>query len=154
MSDELNEMVGDLLNQLQSAEKKAKEVQKEQNPLKKEDLEKFVIENAGKLVEDSLDMIKNVKEYIISAPEHKDVTALADLISATSSAIETLNKIIVTDKRNETFIKTKEMDIKSRQERIEDGASPKKLLSREEVFKMLIDDRITDAKIVKDKSST
>jgi len=154
MSDELNEMVGDLLNQLQSAEKKAKEVQKEQNPLKKEDLEKFVIENAGKLVEDSLDMIKNVKEYIISAPEHKDVTALADLISATSSAIETLNKIIVTDKRNETFIKTKEMDIKSRQEKIEDVASPKKLLSREEVFKMLIDDRITDAKIVKDKSST
>lgn len=153
MSDELNEMVGDLLNQLQSAEKKAKEVEKEQNPLKKENLENFVIENAGKLVAESLDMIKNVKDYIISAPEHKDVSALADLVAATSSAIETLNKIIVTDKRNEVFIKTKEMDIKSRQEKIENESQPKKLLSREDVFKMLIDDRITDAKIVKDTNT-
>lgn len=152
MSDELNEMVGDLLNQLQTAEKKAKDVEKEKDPLKKENLEKFVIENAGRLVEESLGMIKNVKDYIISAPEHKDVTALADLVTATSSAIESLNKIIVTDKRNEAIIKVKEMDIKSRQEKHEEESQPKKLLSREEVFKMLIDDRITDAKIVKDKN--
>lgn len=152
MSDELNEMVGDLLNQLQTAEKKAKDVEKEKDPLKKENLEKFVIENAGRLVEESLGMIKNVKDYIISAPEHKDVTALADLVAATSSAIESLNKIIVTDKRNEAIIKVKEMDIKSRQEKHEEESQPKKLLSREEVFKMLIDDRITDAKIVKDKN--
>jgi hypothetical protein len=152
MSDELNEMVGDLLNQLQTAQKKAKDVEKEKDPLKKENLEKFVIENAGRLVEESLGMIKNVKDYIISAPEHKDVTALADLVAATSSAIETLNKIIVTDKRNEAIIKVKEMDIKNRQEKYEGEIQPKKLLSREEVFKMLIDDRITDAKIIKDKN--
>jgi hypothetical protein len=151
MSDELNEMVGDLLGQLQTAEKKAIEASKERDLLKKEDLETFVVENAGKLVSESLDMIKNVKEYIISAPEHKDVSALADLVAATSSAIETLNKIVIADKRNETFLKTKEMDIKSRQEKQEADTGPKKLLSREDIFKMLIDDKIVDAKVITDK---
>jgi sugar-specific transcriptional regulator TrmB len=65
MSEELNEMVGDLLSQLTEAQTKAKEAEKELNPLKKEELEKFVVEKGGKLVEDSLEMIKNYcKEYL------------------------------------------------------------------------------------------
>ena len=114
MSEELNEMVGDLLDQLKDANKKAEYVKKETNPLTKDNMEKFVIEKAGRLVEDSLDVMTNVKDYISSAPESKDVGSLSELIAATATAIETLNKIIVTDKRNETLIKAKEMDIASR----------------------------------------
>ena len=87
MSDELNEMVGDLLGQLQEANKKAVVAQKESDPLTKENIEKFVIENAGKLVNESLEVVTNVKDYISSAPENKDVSSLADLIEATSTAI-------------------------------------------------------------------
>jgi hypothetical protein len=148
MSDELNEMVGDLLGQLQEANKKAVVAQKESDPLTKENIEKFVIENAGKLVKESLEVVTNVKDYISSAPENKDVSSLADLIAATSTAIETLNKIIVTDKRNETVIKAKDMDIKSRKELKEVDTTTKLLATREQVFKMLIDSANTSAKTI------
>ena len=148
MSDELNEIVGDLLGQLQEANKKAVVAQKESDPLTKENIEKFVIENAGKLVKESLEVVTNVKDYISSAPENKDVSSLADLIAATSTAIETLNKIIVTDKRNETVIKAKDMDIKSRKELKEVDTTTKLLATREQVFKMLIDSANTSAKTI------
>ena len=148
MSEELNEMVGDLLSQLNDAHKKAEVVAKEGNPLTKENMEKFVIEKAGRLVEESIDVVTNVKEYISSAPESKDVGSLADLIAATATAIETLNKIIVTDKRNDTTIKAKEMDIASRRELKETDNTTKLLATREQVFKMLLDSTNQSAKII------
>jgi hypothetical protein len=148
MSEELNEMVGDLLTQLNDANEKAKKAEKEQNILTKETMEKFVIEKAGKLVEESLGVVTNVKDYISSAPEAKDVGSLADLIAATSTAIETLNKIIVTDKKNETFMKAKEMDIAARKEIKQADSQTKLLATREQVFKMLIDSANKSAKII------
>lgn len=148
MSEELNEMVGDLLEQLQDANKKAEVAKKETNPLIKENIEKFVVEKAGRLVEESLDVVTNVKDYISSAPESKDVGSLAELIAATATAIETLNKIIVTDKRNDTVIKAKEMDIASRKELKEADNTTKLLATREQVFKMLIDSANKSAKII------
>jgi vacuolar-type H+-ATPase subunit E/Vma4 len=148
MSEELNEMVGDLLEQLKDANKQAEQVKKQAEPLTKENMEKFVIEKAGRLVEESLDVMTNVKDYISSAPESKDVGSLSDLIAATATAIETLNKIIVTDKRNETVIKAKEMDIASRKELKEVDSNTKLLTTREQVFKMLIDSANNSAKII------
>jgi hypothetical protein len=148
MSEELNEMVGDLLEQLNDANKKAEVAKKETNPLTKENMEKFVVEKAGKLVEESLDVVTNVKDYISSAPESKDVGSLADLIAATSTAIETLNKIIVTDKRNEALLKAKSMDIESRKELKNSDNATKLLVTREQVFKMLIDSANKSAKII------
>lgn len=148
MSEELNEMVGDLLSQLNSANEKASKVEKEQNILTKETMERFVIEKAGRLVEESLGVVTNVKDYISSAPEAKDVGSLADLIAATSTAIETLNKIIVTDKKNETLMKAKEMDIAARKEIKQADNQTKLLITREQVFKMLIDNANNSAKII------
>lgn len=159
VSEELNEMVGDLLSQLNDANKKAEKLKVEADLLTKENMEKFVIENAGKLIKESIEVVGNVKDYISSAPESKDVSSLADLIAATSTAIETLNKIIVSDKKNETIIKAKDMDIKSRKELKESDNTTKLLATREQVFKMLIDSannsaKIIDAEIVESKKVT
>jgi len=148
VSEELNEMVGDLLEQLSDANKQVEQVKKEANPLTKENMEKFVVEKAGRLVEESLDVMSNVKDYISSAPESKDVGSLAELIAATATAIETLNKIIVTDKKNETLLKAKEMDINSRKELKESDNQARLLATREQVFKMLIDNANKSVKII------
>ena len=157
MSEELNEMVGDLLTQLSDANKQAEKTKKQSDPLTKENMEKFVIEKAGKLVEESLDVMSNVKDYISSAPESKDVGSLSDLIAATATAIETLNKIIVTDKRNDTVIKAKEMDIASRKELKTADNNNKLMITREQVFKMLMDNvnnsaKIIDAEVIENKN--
>lgn len=139
MSDELNEMVGDLLNQLQEANKKANTIEKEKDPLKKENLEKFVIEKAGELVEQSVSMVNNVKDYVFNSPESKDVSSLSELIAATATAIETLNKIIVTDKKNQTIKDIKQMDVDFKSKiKLEDNTS-KFLATREQMLKMLLD---------------
>lgn len=135
MDNEFDSELGSLVDQLQESNKAVTHVHSERDPLKKENLEKFVIEKAGALVEESLDMMRVVKEYIVSAPENKDVEALAGLISATSSAIETLNKIIVTDKRTENAIKLKQLDGENRRAVLEGETQQKILLSREEVLK-------------------
>jgi len=138
MDEEFDSELGSLVEQLQESNNTARQARNENDPLKKENLERFVVEKAGALVEESLDMMRVVKDYIISAPENKDVEALAGLISATSSAIETLNKIIVTDKRSENAIKLKQLDGENRRVALEEETQQKILLSREEVLKEIV----------------
>lgn len=150
MSEELNEMVGDLLSQLNEAQKKAVELEQENNPLKKDELEKFVVEKGGKLVESSIEMLKNVKDYIMSSPEAKDVDAFASLVAATSTAIDTLNKIVVNDKKTDTVIKVKQMDIEAKKELKSEETEQKMLATREQIFKLLMqDNNVIDAEAEK-----
>jgi len=139
MEEELNDEVGTLLDQLQAVSIKAEKVKEERDPLRKEDLEDFVIQRGGALVEDALDMVATMRDFIVSAPNAEDVGAYADLIKATSTALEALNRLAVTDKKSETSVKLKEMDIASRKELQQSDNTQRLLTTREEIFKMLID---------------
>ena len=130
MDEDFSSDLGSLLDQLKDNNTAMKSVQKE-------DIEKFVIERAGTLVDESLEMVKMVKDYITSAPETDSVEALAGLVTATSSALETLNKIIVADKKSETIFKAKELDARYKRELIEDITKSKVLATREEMLKQL-----------------
>lgn len=152
MEDEPNITVEDLLSQLQQPEGVEKPVKQERAPIKKEDLEDFVIQKSGALVEGTLEMIDNVKDYITSAPESKDVSSLAELINAASSAIETLNKIVVTNKKNETSVKIKEMDVAVKKDLHTAEENLRAALTREEIFKMLFKEaKPVEAQIIENK---
>jgi hypothetical protein len=152
MDDELNSEVGTLLDQLQAVSTKVEQVKKERNPVTKEELEKFTIERGASLVEDALDMVATVKDFIISAPNAEDVEAYAGLIKAASSAIDSLNQLTIADKRSNTSVKLKEMDISSKKELQQTNIEHKQLATREEIFKMLIDKaKPIEAEIVEDK---
>jgi len=139
MDDNLNTEVGTLLDQLQAVSIKTERVKQERDPLKKEDLERFTIEKGGALVEDALEMIATVKDFIISAPNAEDVDALAGLIKAASSAIDSLNHLAISDKRADTSIKLKEMDIATKKELQQTDNKQRLLATREDIFKMLSD---------------
>lgn len=152
MDEELNSEVGSLLDQLQAVSIKVEQVKTERNPITKEELEKFTIEKGAALVEDALDMVATVKDFIISAPNAEDVEALAGLIKAASSAIDSLNHLTVADKRSNTSIKLKEMDISSKRELQQTDNTQRLLATREEIFKMLTDKaKPIEAEIVEDK---
>lgn len=137
MEEEPNVTVEDLLAQLQGPPSQEQQLKEDRQPLRKEDLEDFVIQKSGALVEDTLDMIHNVRDYITSAPESKDVSSLAELINAASTAIDTLNKIVISNKKNETSIKVKEMDVTVKKELQTAEENLKVALKREDIFKML-----------------
>lgn len=137
MDDDIDPEIGSLIDQLRNNSIAIKAVQREPDLLKKEDIEMFVIQKAGALVEDSLEMIRTVKDYIISAPDPKGVESLAGLITATSSAIETLNKLIVTDKKTAAMFRLKEMDADLKRQLIEDQTNSKIKLTREEMLRQI-----------------
>jgi len=139
MADELDEAVSDIISQLKQNNKVAR-APVEESILDKENLEDFLIQNSGKLIKKSLSIVDNVNDYISSAPENRDVAALAELIKASSSAIETLNKLHVAKERNETQLEVKKIDVQSKERMNIADNQAKILLSREDVISALVED--------------
>jgi len=131
--------IGDLVDQLKNAEKYLKKPEKaeEEFNLDPEELEKFILNNAGKLVKKSIDMVDEVKQYVETAPESRDVSSLSQLINASSSAIETLSKILVQNKRDKTQKEVKQMDIDGKKQLMQGEFNAKVMLSRDDVMKEL-----------------
>ena len=76
-----------------------------------EDVEAFVIKNSSKLVQRSVQAIDEVKDYIMASGDPDSISALSELIRASSGAIESLNKIVIQNKRADTTIAVKTMDV-------------------------------------------
>lgn len=127
-----------LVDQLREGTKLAKRIEKEEFNLEPEDLQKFILNNTGKLIQDSMDTIDNIKQYIISAPEPEDVHSLAELYKASTGALETLNKIYLQQNKSDTTIKVKTMDIQAKLSLAEDKEN-KITFTREEIFDRLVD---------------
>jgi hypothetical protein len=147
-NDDLDDQVQDLVQQLSDNNKNLKKSQKEEEfTLDKENLEAFLLNKAGKLINDSLSMVDIVKQYVESAPNAEDVASLSDLLKATTSSIDTLSKILVQNKRSETSIATKMLDINSKKELQQTDHEHKLELTREEVLDRLI----LEAEVITDK---
>jgi len=139
MDDLPGHEIGDLVDQLKNAEQFLKKPEKaeEQFDLNPEELEKFILNNAGKLVKKSIDMVDEVKQYVETAPESRDVSSLSELINASSSAIETLSKILVQNKRDKTQKEVKQMDIDGKKQLMQGEFNAKMMLSRDDVMNEL-----------------
>ena len=138
MAEELDEAVNDIISQLKQNNKTAK-TPVEESVLKREDIEDFIIQNSSRLIKKSLSIVDNVNDYISSAPENRDVAAIAELIKASSGAIEALNKLHTAKERNDTQVVVKQMDIESKERlNIADNGT-RLLLSRDDIMKGLVD---------------
>ena len=152
MDDDVDIVVDDLLSQLKGVNVAQKELEKQDFNLDKEKLEDFLLQYSGKLIKGSVDYVEDVKQFITSAPDSRDVDALSKLIGASASAIESLNKILLQDKANEAKIQVKEMDIQSKKE-LQDKSNEQAglTINREELLKQLIDDaKVIDADVSSD----
>ena len=109
----------DLISQLKTLpkdNKKMLQVADSSPELAKEDVEDFIIQKSSKLIQESLELIDNMKEVVHHMPEAENVSSLAELIKASTGAIDTLNKLVVQDKKSNTTIKAKELDIESKKQ--------------------------------------
>mgnify|MGYP003625772415 FL=1 len=137
MADEIDEAVNDIITQLKHNNNTTRQV--EESVLDKEDIEDFIIQHSSRLIKKSLSIVDNVNDYISSAPENRDVAALAELIKASSGAIESLNKLHTAKERNDTQVAVKQMDIESKERINITDNQTKVLLSREDIMQALID---------------
>ena len=113
MTDDIfpDDDVDDLVSQLKDNNTAFNKVKKERTDVTPENLEEFIMKSSGALVQDSLEMIANIKEFTNLAPDARETESLAELVKASSTAIETLNKILLQNKKSDTQIKVKEMDV-------------------------------------------
>lgn len=133
--NDLDSAVNDILSQLKQTNTISR-IEPE-NDLDKERLEEFLIKNSGRLITKTLNIVDDVQTYISSAPEAKDVTALAELLKAASASMEALNKVYTSIEKNKTTKEIKQMDIDSR-EKINTQDNATFLLSRKEIMQELI----------------
>ena len=141
MDKDVDIVVDDLLSQLKNNTAVSRELQKDDFNLNKEDLENFLLNYSGKLIKGTVDYVEEVKQFITSAPDSRDVDALSKLVGASASAIESLNKILLQDKANEAKIQVKQMDIESKKELQEKNNERLGItINREELLNKLIDD--------------
>lgn len=151
--DNLEEGIDDLINQLKNTNKEMKKLPKTQEfTLERDDLEQFLINKAGKLINDSMEMVDNVKQYVAAAPNSEEVESLANLLKATTSSIDSLSRIFIQNKKSETSISMKKMDIDSKKELLETDHQNKLEMSREEVLDRLIRNAdIIEADVIEEK---
>ena len=131
----------DLISQLKTLPTDSKKLIKEAEAhpeLAKEDVEDFIIQKSSKLIQESLELIDNMKEVVHHMPEADNISALSELIKASSGAIETLNKLVVQDKKSNTTIKAKQLDIDSKKQLQSSEQQHSLMLSRDEVLDRLL----------------
>lgn len=152
MTDDIfpDDDVDDLVSQLKDNNTAFNKVKKERTDVTPENLEEFIMKSSGALVQDSLEMIANIKEFTNLAPDARETESLAELVKASSTAIETLNKILLQNKKSDTQIKVKEMDVNVKKGIAMAEQGTKIMLSREEIMKELI----KDAEIIDESESS
>ena len=137
-----NHELDSLVDQLKTSSKhnKVLEQKAEKIGLAPSEVEEFVIQNSGHLVQQSLEVMENVKDYIMASGDPDSISSLADLIKASSNAIESLNKIVVQNKRSATTLASKTMDVEAKCMIENKKTDPNALIgTREEIFKKILD---------------
>lgn len=148
MSEESDPKLDSLIDQLKDTTAVNNHVQRNYDELcddtTPEELEAFVIKNSSSLVNKSLMAIDEIKDVITASGDPDSISSLSELIRASSGALESLNKIVVQNKRSATTLTAKKMDTDAKYA-IEEKRNESALHgTREEMFKKIL----ADAKVI------
>lgn len=111
--------------------------------ISRENLEQFVLNSTGKLVTQGLEIVEGVKDYVMNNPESREVLALSEALKAVASALAVVKDIHVTQIKSETATSLKKMDIESRKELKNEDNRVRFLMSRDEMFKKIMEEAKT-----------
>jgi len=148
---ENDDNVDDIISQLKDFPAVIKKSEELNGIMDKNKVQDFVIEYSTRLIRSATESVEYVKDIVQAAPTPNDVSALAELIGSTSTALDILNKMSMSDKKIDTSLKIKQMDIDNKQKQLETKVvATTILLTREEVMKQLIEqsNKIKKVKVI------
>ena len=143
--------IEDLLSQLQDVNSIPS--QREESPveLNSSNVEQFILDSAGTLIQKSLLAVDDIKQYVLSAPDSDQIESLAALIKSSASAIDTLNKLVLQDKKAQASHDLKKLDFEQKKQLQSDQSNQlaaSLLMSREEMVQTLLNEaEIIDAEV-------
>ena len=137
---EIDDAVDDILSQIKDHKTATTEIRKVKKDFDADKLEEFILNKTSSLVNTSIEMVEDVKDYISSAPENRDVASLAELIRASTGAIDTLNKLHTSKEGKKSRKEIKQLDVEAKERMNIADNQTKVLLSRDDIMKALMDD--------------
>lgn len=145
--DSILNNVDDIIDELKTGDNPQPDEKPEPLNLNEEDLGKFILEHAGRLIQDSTALVTRLKKTVGASGDPEEIAALADLVASTSTAIETVNKIYTQNKKIQAAKELKQQEIEGKKEvakiKSGDGNQPQGILvaTREEIFARLLDSK-------------
>lgn len=136
---DLDNAANDIISQLKNQSKSLKAVEKTEHPeLTKEEVDKFILEQASNVIRDSATVISELKDNLIAGGTSMDAVAFAEVLKSFTSAVEILNKRQIADEKNKTQKEIKTMDLDSKKEIAQEDNSNRLLLSQNEIIKQML----------------
>lgn len=138
--ESIESIANDIVSQLKNTLATGKQTsESELQLIDKNQIDQFIVDKTSSLIDQTMYVVNNLKDYVaVGGADSKEVLAFAEVVKATSSALEALNKIHATAEKSKTAIQLKTMDIQARKEIASQDNTTKLLLGREELMKQLI----------------
>lgn len=102
-----------------------------------EDLKQFLLDQAGMLIKNSVECVNSYKDLLGGNPDIKEAGALAELIKAASTTIESLNKVYIQDERTKSAREVENIRAKAKQELANNESSLTIKMSRKDLMNMI-----------------
>lgn len=109
-----------------------------ENVASKENLEDFILKNGSEVIGHAIDMLKTYETTVQTIQGAEEIAAYSELLNASTNAIETLNKILLQNKKADAAVAIKKMDAETKKELQSNDHQMKLFASREEILKMMI----------------
>lgn len=136
--NDLDEVADDIINQLKNQDRSLKNIEKEYPELSPEEVDSFILKYGSKAVIDLADVLKEQADLVKQTGDEKQVLALAELAKSFQGNLEVLQKRSIANNKNDTAVKIKQMDIDSKKESQEHEEMTRLTMSREELFKIML----------------
>ena len=116
-------------------------VKKTNSPLglNDENVNDYVYNKTAEVIESGLEAISNLKDSVMTGQDPKEISALAQLIRATTKAIDGLNKINLQIKQHKNNIEVAKLEADGLKKQPQQTTNVIAIASREDVMKKLFD---------------
>lgn len=131
----VTEFLNDLANNKQSNIQRAAS---SEDIATKDNVEEFVLRNSSEVVNSAMNILKSFEGAVQHIQSPDEIAAYSELVNASTNALDTLNKIVLQNKKAEAAKEVKQLDIESKQQLQANDHKMKLMASREDIMKMIM----------------
>jgi hypothetical protein len=111
-NDEINNIIEQLKSDSVVSETKTKQIENTE-PVSDDNVDTFVYGKTVELVNASLGAVQTIRDSVLTGVDPKEISALSQLINATTKALDTLNQINLQNKKSKTNVEIKKMELEA-----------------------------------------
>jgi hypothetical protein len=133
----IDQLTADAVDNSSQINKKTEKI--ETNSLNDDNVNEFVYNKTAEVIQSGLEAISTLKDSVMTGQDPKEISALAQLIGATTKAIDGLNKINLQIKQHKNNIEVAKLENDGLKKLQNNTTNVVAIATREDVMKRLFD---------------